>query len=102
MPHCHPNGWISDLAPVFWPRWRHHPVTPAVTTMQEGADLRCGDVAHGVVEAHPEHAHEEVNGVAGQVALRPAPIGVFEEETGMSGQFKVARLSFDEWEAAPL
>jgi len=70
--------------------------------MQEGADLRCGDVAHRVVEAQPEHTHEEVNGVAGQVALRPAPIGVFEDESGMSGQFKVARLAFDEWEAAPL
>jgi len=46
----------------------------------------------------PEDAHEEVNGVAGQIPLRPAPIGV----SGMSGQFKVARLSFDEWEAVPL
>jgi len=35
--------------------------------------LLAGDLAHGVVKAQAEHAHEEVDGVAGQVALRPSP-----------------------------
>lgn len=61
-----------------------------------------GDLAHGVVEAHSEHAHEEVDGVAGEVSFRPAPVAVLDEQSGMSGQFKVARLSFDELEAALL
>ena len=66
LPHCHPNGWIAALAPFFSPRWRHSPVTPAVMFMQEGADLRVEDLGHGVVQAHPQHAHEEVIGVAGR------------------------------------
>ena len=36
--------------------------------------------AHGVVEAQPQNLDAEVDGVAGQVALGPAPIAVFEEE----------------------
>ena len=45
----------------FRPHWRHSFATPAVTFIQECADLRSGDLAHGVVEAHPEHPHEEVS-----------------------------------------
>ncbi len=35
--------------------------------------LRAGDLAHGVVEGEAEDLDVEVNGVAGQVALGPAP-----------------------------
>lgn len=53
------------------------------------------------MEAHPEDLHEEVNGVAGEVAFRPAPVAVFDDESGMGGHNKVARLVFDERESAP-
>lgn len=43
---------------------------------------------------------KEVDGVAGQVALRPSPVAVFEDESWMGGQFKVARLPDDELEFA--
>ena len=33
------------------------------------------DLAHGVVEGQAEDLGTEVNGVAGQIALGPAPIG---------------------------
>ena len=33
--------------------------------------LLAGDLAHGVVKGQAEHAHEEVNGVAGQITLWP-------------------------------
>ena len=64
--------------------------------------LHPGDGAHGVVEAQAENLDEQVDGIAGQIPFGPAPVAVFKEESGMGGQFKVARLSFEEWEAAPL
>ena len=57
-------------------------------------------LAHGVVEGEAEHTHAEVNGVAGQVALGPAPIAVFDDRGGIGGQEEVAGLAFDELEAA--
>jgi hypothetical protein len=42
----------------------------------------------------------EVNGIAGEVAFGPAPEAVFDDETGIDGQNKVARLAFDELESA--
>ena len=66
------------------------------------AVLRAGDLAHGVVEGQAEDLDTEVNGVAGEVALRPAPIGVLDDETGIGGQSKIARLAFDELESALL
>jgi len=54
------------------------------------------------VEAHPQDAHEEVDGVAGKVSFRPAPVAVFEDEAGVGGQFIVARFALDECQAAPL
>ena len=41
-----------------------------------------GNFAHGVVEGQAEHLDKEVDGVAGEVALGPAPIGVLDDETG--------------------
>ena len=38
---------------------------------------------------------EEVNGVAGQVALGPAPVVVFNDQARKGGQNKIARLAFD-------
>jgi hypothetical protein len=37
------------------------------------ARLRAGDRTHGVVEAQAEDLDMEVNGVAGQITLGPAP-----------------------------
>ena len=60
--------------------------------------LCAGDLAHGVVEGQAEDLDMEVNGVAGEVALRPAPVAVFDDEAGKGGQNKIARLAGDELE----
>ena len=44
------------------------------------------------MEGQAEHLDVEVNGIASQIALGPAPVAVFDEQTGMSGQFVVAGL----------
>ena len=54
-------------------------MTPAVV-------LCAGDLAHGVVEREAEDLDVEVNGVAGEVTFRPAPIAVFDDEAGIGGQ----------------
>jgi len=41
------------------------------------------------VEREAEHLHEEVDGVAGLVAFRPAPVAVFDDEAGEGGHGKV-------------
>jgi hypothetical protein len=41
----------------------------------------------------------EVNGVAGEVAFRPAPVTVFDDETRIGGQNEIAGLAFDELES---
>ena len=48
--------------------------------------LGAGDAAHGVVEGKAEDLDEKINGVPGQIALGPAPVGVFYDETGIGGQ----------------
>ena len=45
------------------------------TTSSHGVNL-----AHGVVEGETEDLDVEVDGVAGEVAFGPAPVGVFEDE----------------------
>lgn len=62
--------------------------------------LCAGDPAHGVVERQAEDLDVEVNGVAGQIALRPAPVAFFDDETGEGGQSKIAGLTRDELESA--
>ena len=57
-----------------------------------------GDLAHGVVEGQAEDLDKEVDGVAGQIALGPAPVAVFDDEAGEGGQNEVAGLLFDELE----
>ena len=69
-------------------------MTPAVGL------LCAGDLAHGVVEGQAEDLDMEVNGVAGQVAFGPAPVAVFDDEAGISGQNKIAGLACDELESA--
>ncbi len=59
-------------------------------------------MAHGVVEGQAEDLDVKVNGVAGEVAFGPAPVGVFDDETRHGGQNKIAGLPCDELEAALL
>ena len=59
-----------------------------------------GDEPHGVVEGEAEDLDVEVNGVAGEVALRPEPVAVFDDEAGIGGQNKIARLAWDDLESA--
>ena len=61
-----------------------------------------GDLAHGVVKGQSEDLDEEVNGVAGQVTLGPAPVAVFDDEAGIGGQEVIAGGLFDELEGALL
>ena len=61
-----------------------------------------GDPAHGVVEGQAEDLDEEVDGVAGEVALRPTPIRVFDQEALVMGQYEVPGGQLDELEAALL
>jgi hypothetical protein len=90
------------MIPVFVPHWRRITATPAAFYGCISR-LQCSDdLVHGLVEGEAKDLDKEVDGIACFVLFRPAPVGVFEDETGMSGQFKVARLSFDELEAAPL
>jgi hypothetical protein len=42
------------------------------------------------VEGQAEDLDAEVNGVAGEVAFRPAPVAVFDDETGKGGQNEIA------------
>ena len=60
-----------------------------------------GDLAHGVME-EAQHAHEEVNGIAGQVPFWPAPIAVFDDQTGIGGQDKITRLAWEDLDSALL
>ena len=60
--------------------------------------LCAGDLTHGVVEGEAEDLDVEVNGVAGEVTLRPAPVAVFDDETGIGGQNKIAGLAGDEFQ----
>lgn len=60
---------------------------------------RVGDVAHGLVEGQAQDLDEEVDGVAGQVALWPAPVILLEDEAWESGQGEVARFLGDELES---
>src|SRR5438128_9316245 len=64
--------------------------------------LLAGDLAHGVMEGEAQHTHEEVNSIAGQVAFGPAPIAVFDDQTGIGGQDKITRLAWDDLDSALL
>ena len=69
--------------------------------MMPVAGLSCaGDLAHGVVEGQSQDLDMEVNGVAGQIPFGPAPVTVLDDQAGMGGQNKIARLPFDEFQSA--
>ena len=59
-----------------------------------------GDLAHGVVEGQAQDLDAEVNGIAGQISFRPAPIAVFDDEAGIGGQNIIIRLLRHDLEAA--
>ena len=50
------------------------------------------------MEGQTEDLHEEVDGVTGLVALGPAPVTVFDDETGEGGYAKVVGGQFDQYE----
>lgn len=54
------------------------------------------------MEGKAEHLHVKVNGVAGEVALGPAPVTVFDDEAGIGGQNEIACLARQELESARL
>ncbi len=62
--------------------------------------LRSGDFAHGVVEGETQDLDKEVDGVAGEVSLGPAPVAFLDDETGIGGEFKITCLPCDELEFA--
>jgi hypothetical protein len=70
--------------------------------MTPASGLCSGDLAHGVVEGQAEDLDVEVNGVPGQISFRPAPVAVFDDETGKGGQDKIASLAGDELESVLL
>lgn len=51
--------------------------------------LRPDNFRHGVVEGKTDDLNEKVDGVAGFIALGPAPIGVFDEEAVVVEHFEV-------------
>ena len=65
-------------------------------------DLRGGDLAQGAVERQAEDLDEEVNGVAGEAAYRPAPVAVFDVEPWINRQDESASRPVRQLEAAPL
>ena len=64
------------------PNWHLTATTPAMGAVCFSG-LGSSDLAHGVVEGQAEHLGKEVDGVAGQIAFGPAPIGVFDDQTGI-------------------
>lgn len=47
------------------------------------------DLAHGIVEAHAEDLDKEVDGVAVEIALGPAPVAFLDQESRKGGQLEV-------------
>ena len=66
------------------------------------AGLRGFSLSHRLPAHHWKVLGTEVDGVAGQIALWPSPIGVFDDQTGIGGQDKVTGLAFHQLEAALL
>ena len=54
------------------------------------------------MERQAEDPDAEVNGIAGQMSFRPAPIAVFDDEPGISGQDEIARVLGEELKFALL
>ena len=50
-----------------------------------------GDFAHGLMKGQAEDLDKEVDGVAGKLPLRAAPVAVFDQQARIGGQFEVIR-----------
>ncbi len=81
-----------------WPNWRRRIATPGAVFGFRS--LRSVDFAHGVVKGETQDLDKEVDGVAGEVSLGPAPVAFLDDETGIDGKFEVPRLPCDELEFA--
>ncbi|HEY6182195.1 MAG TPA: hypothetical protein VIW67_08115 [Terriglobales bacterium] len=81
-----------------WPDWRRNATTPGAVVAYIPPGLGPGDFAHGVVEVQAQDLNEEVDGVAGQLALGPSPVAVLDDQTRIGGQLVVAGFPFDELE----
>ena len=55
---------------------------------------------HGLLEGQAQDLGVEVDGVAGEIALRPAPVAVLDDEAGKGGQQEIAASVFEHLEAA--
>ena len=51
------------------------------------------------MEAQAQDLDKEVDGIAGKIALGPTPVGVFDEESRISGQLDVTGGSLDDLQA---
>ena len=108
FPHWHRTGRILPFSEP-WPHWRRknrilafHRLSAGLGSYRfdaVGVFSDSIDLAHGVVEGQAEDLDMEVNGVAGEVAFGPAPVGVLDDEAGIGGQDEIARLAGDEFEA---
>jgi hypothetical protein len=57
-------------------------------------------LGHGLIEGHAENLDKEVDGIAGLVLAGPSPVGVFDKESLVGGQFEVLGFARDQFEAA--
>ena len=57
------------------------------------------DIVHGLLEGQTQDLGMEVDGVASEVTLRPAPVAVLDDEAGKGGQQEIAASVFEQLEA---
>src|SRR6266542_2401595 len=88
--------------PASEPHWNRKATTQWAFCVLDVGGLRVGNFAHGVVKAQAQDLDEEVDGVAGQAALRPPPVAVFDGQIRIGGQLVVLRFAFEKLKAAPL
>ena len=61
--------------------------------------LWADDLTHSLGEGQAQDFDKEIDGVAGQVSLWPAPVGVFDDQPRKGGQGEIARLALDDLKA---
>ncbi len=54
------------------------------------------------MEGEAKDLNKEVDGVTGQIALGPSPVGVLEDQPRVGGQLEITGLQLDELEATVL
>ena len=73
------RAWRKRRIEPRWPRCdRSFDRGGRTVLIQAGVALRCGQLAHGIVEGQAQDLGVEVDGVAGEVTVGPAPPGVRE------------------------